>query len=781
MWADAAADAWLDHEVVEALRELVKVVPWRADVWLRLGEAGLRIGWPDARDALERALSSTDDRDSVRLALLKLCDLDMAMGDPDRAQRWLDRIPPPFSGTDSDVALRRLECAMEKGDRGLAEAAAAALGALDVVDGRTALARSRLALWIDPASVLGRQLAIRALLLEAPGAEALVASIVASSRDAVEVDRFRKLVRGLGLDERPQWEAAFALAEGRRDDARRALAKGLGAGDLAAAAALLRLAVESRDASALEVVYRRDERLLSAELSSIRAAAEAVEGGDARRALDLLDEVSGDASAWAHELRCRAVASLAQRQPVGWAELFEELRQAARALDDLDALSAVEALAVERDRPLRLAVVGEFNAGKSTFLNALLGVDVAPTGVLPTTATLHWVAWAQDPFARIVVLGAEDRVVPHADLKRALSELAEASATVVQVFIYAPIERLKRVEVLDTPGFNAPDPKHLHAARRAFDEAHVVAWLIDASHPMKETERAVLAELTQLGVPVQILVNKADRLGEAELARVMKHVVEGLEESSLCSLAPPVAFSAKLSLAGRLGDEGALARSGWDGVEDVLSRRIVDASDALREGALFRKARRVAHGLVVSAGALAERDRKRTDDWHRESEKLRIAAARFAAERAELAKQMDRAIEPSRRALTSDLRPVAEISADRLASDPGVRGYTEKRVMERLGDAVFEQIGQAAQIALPERARLDVRAVFGGAAASLDSPAELAHRPLGPLIEVALDVVATALGLEAMAAPPPSPAARLHARLVAVEASLPAPQPPQEG
>src|SRR4029078_9906082 len=95
-----------------------------------------------------------------------------------------------------------------------------------------------------------------------------------------------------------------------------------------------------------------------------------------------------------------------------------------RDLDRLDVLGRIEALAVERERPLRVAIVGEFNAGKSHFIHALLGEDRAPTGVLPTTATLHWVAWAPDAFARVVVPGSPDRVVSHAALKGTLKALA---------------------------------------------------------------------------------------------------------------------------------------------------------------------------------------------------------------------------------------------------------------------------------------------------------------------------------------------------------------------
>ena len=116
LWADAAEDAWLDHEVVAALSKLSEKVPWRADVWLRLGRAGARIEWPGAREALERAAVAPDERDSARLALLDLADRDLAAGDAARAQRWLDRIAAPLTGVDREVAVRRAEFALAQGD-----------------------------------------------------------------------------------------------------------------------------------------------------------------------------------------------------------------------------------------------------------------------------------------------------------------------------------------------------------------------------------------------------------------------------------------------------------------------------------------------------------------------------------------------------------------------------------------------------------------------------------------------------------------------------------------
>ncbi|RLB44510.1 MAG: hypothetical protein DRJ42_31520, partial [Deltaproteobacteria bacterium] len=61
----------------------------------------------------------------------------------------------------------------------------------------------------------------------------------------------------------------------------------------------------------------------------------------------------------------------------------------ARRHDLVEASLAAGRLRDELDRPLLLAVLGEFNAGKSTFINAFVGADVAPTGIVPTTATLN--------------------------------------------------------------------------------------------------------------------------------------------------------------------------------------------------------------------------------------------------------------------------------------------------------------------------------------------------------------------------------------------------------
>ena len=788
LWADAAEDAWLDHEVVAALSRLSEKVPWRADVWLRLGRAGRRIEWPGAREALERAAAAPDERESARLALLDLADLDLAAGDAARAQRWLDRIATSLTIVDREVAVRRAECALAQGDALQAAHEVEKVTGDDALDGRASLVHARLALGRG-ATPLALDLALRAFVLDTEGAEDLVAALVAASRDVVVVDRVRRVVASAASLEDPTWAAAFAFAEGRRDDARRALQRGLSRGSHRAASALLALATESRDLDALHALAERDPALLPEALRALRDAALLAAEGKGRAALERLDFVGGDVAGWAAELRQKVVAGWLPRADApspgaAWPELIEQLRSLAGALDRMDLVGALAALSVERERPLRVAVVGEFNAGKSTFLNALLGEDVAPTGVLPTTATLHWVAWAPDPFARILVRGAQDRVVPHADLKATLGELGAADARVDRVYIYAPIERLKRVEVLDTPGFNAPDPEHLAAARQAFDEAHVAIWLLDATHPMKETERKVLAEIQGLGVPVQILANKADRLKPQEREAVLTHISESLAQVGLVSHAAPLAFSARLSLKGRMGDEAALAASGWPEVEALIASEIVDRSDALREAALRRKAARVAVDLAAAAHTRAAADRELYRAARDRSEALRMAAARLRREKIAVAAAADRAIEPARRLLTADLRPLGELPEDRQRNDAGLREYLRERFVARLAEPVVGELARAASGAaaisldpLPTRAAAAVRAVLMGAAAAHDAPTALVERPLDRILEAVVEAFAAALLAASEEPVSEAASAALELRAEALSAALRAAAP----
>ena len=88
-------------------------------------------------------------------------------------------------------------------------------------------------------------------------------------------------------------------------------------------------------------------------------------------------------------------------------ELLAVLRDIARLSDETGMHTLTSELLRERIPKLEeerfvLVVLGEFNHGKSTFVNALLSANVLPAGITPTTATINHIVYADKPCAKAV-------------------------------------------------------------------------------------------------------------------------------------------------------------------------------------------------------------------------------------------------------------------------------------------------------------------------------------------------------------------------------------------
>ncbi|MBX3214574.1 MAG: dynamin family protein [Labilithrix sp.] len=786
--ADACEAARLDAELALTLEELAGRVASRAEVWVRLGRARERVGSPidETRDAFLRALAVAEaGSDARREALLWLADLDLANGDGARAELWLERLGVT---KDADVQLRRAEARLLQNDLAGARGVLDSLEA-DPTDGRAALLRGRaLAIGGDVAAF---PLLVRAMVLEAAGAsEALASALAWIPTDEATRAKIRAVVDGRGQTELARWKAAFARAEGRRDEARAALVSAVRSGDASAARPLLDAALEDQDHASLAVALGA---LAARDADSDAAATDPV-ADDARRlpsparlrdpgeASAILDELGGvttaRARAWADAARAAALATWIPTSgaPSDWTKILTRLDAHARALHALDATAKVAELAIERSRPVRVAIVGEFNAGKSTFINAVIGADVAPTGVLPTTATLHHLRYAPDPFARIqfhadAPSDIKERIVPTSELRAALK--GGDAEWVKRVEILQPIASLTRVEILDTPGFNAPDTRHTEAARSAFEEADAAIWLLDAGQPLKQTERRILDEAKVTSLPVQILVNKADRLKPEDLATVMSSVGASLDETGIRSWAAPLALSARLALQGKLGDDDALTRSGWEDVQRLLDEQIVGRSDELKERGLRRRAGRVVTLMLARAREQAGEERAAIEAARSRAQELALRAANLEREADEAAQVVAGAIGGAAADWRRDLEVVVT-GRDRqqVASDPTLLRYRVDRARSRLSAPlarVLASIARGQATSDIEGARADDLMPVVHAAVRTFAAANGQADALFPLTRSAVASLVEHL-LELAAAPPERAAA--EGRVAELEAVL---------
>ncbi len=204
-----------------------------------------------------------------------------------------------------------------------------------------------------------------------------------------------------------------------------------------------------------------------------------------------------------------------------------------------------------------LVVVGEFNHGKTTFVNALIGEAVLPVGVTPTTAAIHHLVHSDEPTAKVVRADGSSEPVPFAELKKYASggPSEHSEARYLEVGYPAPILE-ERIVLVDTPGVN---DLSLQRAEITFDyipRSDAVLFLLDAGQPIKESERQFLETklIAQSRDKIVFVVTKMDIWSDDERTEALEYIRGQL--ASLIEEPAVFAVSAHAALDGRTGDSG---------------------------------------------------------------------------------------------------------------------------------------------------------------------------------------------------------------------------------
>jgi small GTP-binding protein len=182
------------------------------------------------------------------------------------------------------------------------------------------------------------------------------------------------------------------------------------------------------------------------------------------------------------------------------------------------------------DELFLLVIVGEFNSGKSAFINALLGRAVLKEGVTPTTSQINVLKYGETSQRRIQ--------------EAHLHILAE------------PLDILHQINIVDTPGTNAIIQEHQAITEEFVPRADLVLFITSADRPFTESERSFMSQIKAWGKKVIIVINKIDILEtEDDLTQVVNFVREN--GSILLGVgSPPDIFpvSARRALRAKQGD-----------------------------------------------------------------------------------------------------------------------------------------------------------------------------------------------------------------------------------
>lgn len=157
------------------------------------------------------------------------------------------------------------------------------------------------------------------------------------------------------------------------------------------------------------------------------------------------------------------------------------------------------------DELFLLVVVGEFNAGKSACINALLHDDVLEEGVIPTTHQITMVRYGEEH-------------------KQALRDQA-------MLEINYPANFLQDISIVDTPGVNAILREHERLTEEFVPRSDLILFITSVDRPFTQSERLFLERIRAWGKKVIIALNKIDLLREpADLDEVVNFVRDNCKQ-----------------------------------------------------------------------------------------------------------------------------------------------------------------------------------------------------------------------------------------------------------
>ncbi len=266
-----------------------------------------------------------------------------------------------------------------------------------------------------------------------------------------------------------------------------------------------------------------------------------------------------------------------------------------------------ERLAQER---LQVAVLGQFKRGKSTFLNALLGDPVLPTGVVPLTSIATFIRFAAVPSMRVSFLDGRAPKEPSCSLgdpagaARALRHRRgnpQNHLRVARVDVGYPAAILSHgIVLIDTPGIASTLRHQTDAAIEVLRECDAGFFVLSVDPPVTEAELAYLDRVRPQVSRLFFVLNKIDYLVEDEkraaadfLRRTLRHHLVAQSEIPIFELSARQGLAAK-----QRGDDDGVGRSGLAGIE----RHLVEFLAHDKIGALRQAVATKAAALLDAAG-----------------------------------------------------------------------------------------------------------------------------------------------------------------------------------
>lgn len=196
-----------------------------------------------------------------------------------------------------------------------------------------------------------------------------------------------------------------------------------------------------------------------------------------------------------------------------------------------------------------VALGGGFSSGKSSFLNSLLGKNILPSNIDPSTSVPAYIVNSKDTsiyginiFDSKVDMDIRDiKLISHGfgQLENQQGEEIQGEVSLGHIlnsiFLQTPLQKYQNIAFLDTPGYSKADTKDYSAktdekiARAQLNSSNYILWFVQADTGTITNEDINFLKTLKEDIPKLIIVNKADKCTKDNLNKIVKKIRETLD------------------------------------------------------------------------------------------------------------------------------------------------------------------------------------------------------------------------------------------------------------
>lgn len=188
------------------------------------------------------------------------------------------------------------------------------------------------------------------------------------------------------------------------------------------------------------------------------------------------------------------------------------------------------------ERFIDVVVLGQFKAGKSSFINSVLGENILPTGVIPVTSIITRLKFGMQRTAFVKFLDNSVKEIKIEEIENYTTEMLnpvnEKGVALVDIFT-DQLMLLRNIRIIDTPGIGSVVKHNSEITKQWFPEIGLALLAISAERPLSEEDINLMKDIQKHAAQTHIILTKSDLFTAAQLQQIIDYANKSLSTENL--------------------------------------------------------------------------------------------------------------------------------------------------------------------------------------------------------------------------------------------------------